>query len=108
MNLVFDYLYGVVTEGVIIALLFWVITYITLERSSLWGAVKASLVAEAVANLPYLFGEGPLSPVSLGMAVVGAFIFIRLILRVGELSALKASYGVGMTYFALIAIVSCS
>ena len=103
-----NYLWGVLSEGLVIGLLFWVLVYVTVESTSLYGALKAGLISEAIGNLPYLVGEDALGPVSLLMTVVAAVIFVRVILRVGELSALKATYGVLTTYFALVALVSCS
>ena len=105
---VLTYLWGVLTEGALIALLFWGIMYITVESSSGIGALRAGLISEAVANLPYLFGQPAFNPITLGMTIVGAFIFVRVILRVGELNALKAWYGIMMTYFALVAVVACA
>ena len=42
------------------------------------------------------------------MSLVAAVVFVRLIMRVGELTAGKAFYGVAMTYFVLIALVTCN
>jgi hypothetical protein len=90
------------SEGIVIAFLFWGILYVTVESSSLGGAVRAGLISESIGNLPYLFGEAGLGPVGLIMSLVEAEIFIRLIFKVGELNLLKAVYGVLTTYFALV------
>ena len=108
MDYVLNYIFGVIGEGLVIGFLFWAIAFITIESTSLSGAVKAGLVSEVIGNLPYLFGVEPLDPPSIAMALVGAIIFLRMILRVGELTLLKAGYGVAMTYFVLIAVVSCA
>ncbi len=108
MNPIVAYIWGVASEGVVVALLFWCITYITIESTSLRGALRAGLISEAIGNIPYIFAVPAVSPPGIAMALVGAFIFIRVILRVGELTPLKAGYGVGMTYFVLLAIVSCA
>lgn len=108
MDYLLNYIFGVVGEGLVIGFLFYAITYITIESTSLGGAVKAALVSEAIGNIPYLFGVEPLETPSIAMALVAAVIFTRMILRVGELTPLKASYGVAMTYFVLIAVVSCA
>lgn len=103
-----DYLWGVFSEGVVIGLLFWIILAATVTSSSLWVAVRAGLISEAVGNLPYLWGEPGLSPIGLIMALVGAVVFVRMVLKVGEITALQAVYGVVTTYFALVAVVACS
>lgn len=103
-----DYLWGTLSEGVVIGILFWLILYITVESSNGWAAVRAGIVSELIGNLPYLWGEPSLSPISLLMSLVGAVLFVRLILRVGELTPLKATYGIVTTYFALVAVVACS
>lgn len=102
------YLWGVISEGALISFLFWIIVYLTVERTSLYVAIKAGLISEAIGNLPYLAGEGPLGEVSLLMSVVAAAVFVWIILRAGELTALKAVYGIFTTYFALIAVVACA
>ncbi|MEM7000455.1 MAG: hypothetical protein AAF529_06680 [Pseudomonadota bacterium] len=79
-----------------------------MEGTNLLGALRAGLISEAVANLPYLLGHDALSPISLAMMVVGAYVFVRSIDRVGELTAIKAWYGILMTYFMLVAVVSCA
>ena len=86
----------------------WCITYITIESTSLRGALRAGLISEAIGNIPYLFAVPAVSPPGIAMSLLAAFVFIRVILRVGELTPLKAGYGVGMTYFVLLAIVSCA
>ena len=108
MDYFLNYIFGVVGEGLVIGILFWAIAYITIESTSLGGAVKAALISELIGNIPYLFGVEPLEAPAIMMALVAAIIFTRLILRVGELTPLKASYGVAMTYFVLIAVVSCA
>ena len=108
MDYFLNYIFGVVGEGLVIGILFWAIAYITIESTSLGGAVKAALISELIGNIPYLFGVEPLEAPAIMMALVAAVIFTRLILRVGELTPLKASYGVAMTYFVLIAVVSCA
>lgn len=108
MDNLINYVVGVFMEGLLIGALFWVISYITIESTSLSGALKAGVISELVGNIPYLFGIDPLGTPALAMSVVAGFIFVRLILRVGELTVLPATYGVAMTYFALIAIVSCA
>ena len=102
------YILGVALEGVLVGFLFWGITYIVLESTSLSGAVRAGLISEAVGNIPYLFGIPALSPPSFAMTAIGAIVFVRMIQRVGELTLARASVGTAMTYFALIAIASCS
>ena len=57
------YLWGVISEGALISFLFWIIVYLTVERTSLYVAIKAGLISEAIGNLPYLGGEGPLGEV---------------------------------------------
>ena len=101
------YLMGVGLEGVLIGFLFWGITYIVLESTSLSGALRAGLISEAVANIPYLFGIPAISPPSFAMTAVGAVVFVRMIQKVGELTLGRACVGATMTYFALIAIVAC-
>ena len=108
MNGLGQYVYGVVTEGLLIGALFWVITYITIESTTLWYALRASLIAEMVGNLPYLAGVDGLSPPGILMTVFAFAIFARLIIKTGELPAGKAIYGVSMTYFVLVAMVTCS
>ncbi len=103
-----DYLSGVVIEGVVIGVVFWVLTYLIMESTSLWGALRAALIAEVAGNVPYLFGLQPTDPLSLLATLVAAVIFVRLILRVGELTLARAVYGTTMTYFVLVAIVACS
>ena len=103
-----DYILGVAGEGFLIAILFWSISYIVIESTSLRGALRAGLVSESIGNIPYLFGATALTAPALAMSVVGGIIFVRMILSIGELTLLKAIYGVSMTYFALIAIVSCA
>ena len=102
------YAWGVFSEGIVIAFLFWGILYVTVESSSLGGAVRAGLISESIGNLPYLFGEAALGPVGLIMSLVGAVIFVRLILKVGELNLLKVIYGVLTTNFALVGVVACA
>ncbi|NKB99199.1 MAG: hypothetical protein GKR90_12000 [Pseudomonadales bacterium] len=108
MESVINYVYGVIVEGVVVGALFWSITYITMESTSLRGALGAALASEAVGNIPYLFGLGALEAPTLGMTLIGGVVFIRMILRVGELTAFRATYGLAMTYFTLVAIVACS
>ncbi len=103
-----NYLLGVLLEGLVFGFLFWVITYITMESTSLYGALRAALIAESLGNLPYLAGEGAMSPPTLLMTAIAAWLFVRLILRVGELTLAKAIYGTAMTYFVLTALVACS
>jgi hypothetical protein len=102
------YLLSLLTEGVVIGMLFWAITYLTLESTSLSGALRAAFIAEAVGNLPYLFGTPGLSPPGIAMTMIAALIFWRLIIRIGELTPFKAAYGVSMTYFVLVALVACN
>ena len=101
------YLVSIALEGVLFAVIFWVLMFLTVERTSMIGAVRAALVAEAVGNLAYLAGEGGMSPPSLLLTLVSVGIFLRMILRVGELSLGKAAYGTSMTYFILVALVTC-
>ena len=108
MDVIGNYLWGTISEGLVVGGLFWVISFLVIESTSLRGALIAGLASEAIGNLPYLFGMPPLSPPSLLLAVVGGVIFVRLILRVGELTPMRAIFGTLMTYFALLAIVSCS
>ena len=102
------YLSGILLEGLLIGFLFWSITFITMESTSLSGALRAALIAEAVGNLPYLWQLPATSPSGMLMALVAAVVFVRLIMRVGELTAFKAVYGTAMTYFVLVAIVTCN
>lgn len=102
------YIWGTISEGVVVAILFWLIMAVTIETTSQVGALRSALYAEAVGNLPYLWGESALGPVGLTMTLVGMAVFVRTILRVGELNALKAVYGVLTTYFMLVAVVSCA
>ena len=105
---VFQYLSSIFIEGIVIGFVFWLITYITIESSSLWGAVRASLIAETVGNIPYLWELPSTSAPALAMSLVAAVLFIILIMRVGELSAAKATYGTAMTYFVMVALVTCA
>ena len=102
------YLWGTISEGVVIAILFWLVMAVTIETTSKLGALRAALVSEAVGNLPYLFGEPALGPLGLTMTVLGGIVFVRVILQVGELTAMKAAYGVLTTYFMLVAVVACA
>jgi len=102
------YLIGVALEGTLLGVLFWVITLITVESTSLVGALRSAFIAEAVGNIPYLWGLPATTPPGLLMSLVAAAIFVRLIMRIGELTAGKAFYGVAMTYFVLIALVTCN
>lgn len=108
MDNALTYLWGVITEGLLIGGLFWVITYIVLESTSLSGALRAGLMSEAVANIHYLFGVPAVSPPGMVMALLGMGLFVWLILKVGELTLGRAMTGITMTYFALVAIVSCA
>ena len=102
------YLSGVILEGITFGMLFWVITYITMESSSLVGALRSALIAETVGNLPYLAGIPATEPPAILTTLVGAVIFVRLILKVGELTPGRAIYGTTMTYFVLVALVTCN
>lgn len=108
MDNVLTYLVGVITEGLLIGGLFWVITYIILESTSLFGALRTGLVAELIGNVHYLWGIPAVSPPGMVMTLLGMVVFVRLILSVGELTLGRALTGVTMTYFALIALVTCS
>ena len=108
MSAVATYLSGIFLEGLLIGFIFWFITYITIESSSLSGALRAGLISEVVGNIPYLWGLPATSPPSMLMSLVAAVIFVRLILRIGELSAVKAIYGLVMCYFVLTALVTCN
>jgi len=103
-----QYVVGVVFEGVMIGVLFWGITFITMESSSLWGAVRASLVAEVVGNTPYLWSLPATSPPGIAMTIIAVGIFAYLVLKVGELTPAKVFYGTAMTYFVLVALVTCN
>lgn len=103
-----SYLSGILFEGLLIGFIFWSITFITMESTSLLGALRSALFAEVVGNLPYLWELPATSPPSAAMALVAAVIFVRLIMRVGELTAAKAAYGTAMTYFVLVAMVTCA
>ena len=102
------YLIGVALEGILLGVLFWVITLITVESTSLSGALRSGLIAEAVGNIPYLWGLPAITPPGMLMSLVAAVIFVKLIVRIGELTAGKAFYGVAMTYFVLVALVTCN
>lgn len=108
MDNLLNYIYGVIVEGTVVGALFWSIAYITMERTSLRGALAAALASEALGNIPYLFGLTALDAPALAMTLVGGVVFVRGILHVGELNALRATYGLAMTYFALVAIVTCT
>ena len=108
MSAVATYLSGIFLEGLLIGFIFWFITYITIESSSLSGALRAGLLSEVVGNIPYLWGLPATSPPSMLMSLVAAVIFVRLILRIGELSAAKSIYGLVMCYFILTALVTCN
>ncbi|MEM7099589.1 MAG: hypothetical protein AAF541_15090 [Pseudomonadota bacterium] len=108
LSVIGNYLFSVIIEGLTLGFLFWAITYVTVESTSLSGAVKAGLVAEIVGNLPYLAGLPATSAPGVLTGFVSAILFCWLITRVGELTFGKAIYGVATTYFVLIAIVSCS
>ena len=107
MDKFLDYVLGVGIEGMLLGFLFWLMTLIVLESTSLSGALKAGLVAEAVGNIPYLFGIPAISPPSIAMTVISVVVFVRMILRIGELTLARACVGTAMTYFGLVAIVAC-
>ena len=102
------YLLSIVLEGFVFAFLFWAITYIAIESTSLSGALRAALIAEAVGNLPYLADLPGFSAPGVLATVIAGILFCWLIMRVGELTLGKAIYGVSMTYFVLVAAISCS
>ena len=102
------YLVDSVLEGLVIGFVFWLILLITVEGTSLWAAVRAAVVAEFIGNLPYLAGMSAIDPPTILTTLIGAVVFVRLILRVGELTAFKASYGVLMTYFVIAALYTCN
>ncbi len=108
MQVVWTYSTGVLLEGLLVGFAFWIITYVTLESTSLVAAVRAGLISEAVGNLGYLAGLGALDLPSLLMTLVGGALFVRVILRVGELTLAKAFLGISMTYFFLVALVACA
>ena len=108
MSAVANYVSSIFIEGLVIGLVFWIIAYITIESTSLVGALRSSVVAETVGNTPYLWDLPGTSPPGILMSLVAAVIFVRLILRIGELTAIKATYGTAMTYFVLTALVTCS
>ena len=108
MAAIWAYVSDVLLEGIGIALAFWIITYLTLESTSLAGALRAGLASEAVGNLPYLAGIGAMEPPSIIMTLVGAALFVRIILRVGELTLIKVLLGLLMSYFFLVALVACA
>ena len=105
---ILNYIGLVGIEGFVFGLLFWVITYITLESTSMWGALRSALIAEAIGNLPYIFGVPPLAPPSILFTLMAAFVFVYLILKVGELSFGRATYATATTYFVLVALVACA
>ena len=107
-QLLLDYLISIPKEGLVFGFLFWVVTWITLESSSLWGALRSAMWAEVLGNLPYLAGEPALSPLTLLSTALSAVLFVRLIVRVGELSTARAAYATATTYFMLTAVVACS
>jgi hypothetical protein len=107
VDLLWNYLSGVLIEGLLIGIVFWAITYVIMESTSLVGALRAGLVSELVGNIPYFWGLGATEPPSILMSVVAAIIFVRMIVRVGELTMAKAIYGTTMTYFVLVAVVAC-
>lgn len=103
-----NYLSGVLIEGLLIGVIFWIITLITIESTSLWGAVRSAVLAETVGNISYLWGLPATSPPGILMSLLAAVIFVRLVLRIGELTPTKAVYGTAMTYFVLVALVTCN
>lgn len=103
-----NYLIGVFLEGLLLGGLFWVITFITVESSSLFRALLAGFAAEAIGNLPYFWDLPGDSPPGILMSIIGAGVFVKMILRAGELTFGKAFYGTSMTYFVLVALVTCS
>jgi hypothetical protein len=108
MSALASYISGVFLEGLLIGFIFWFVTYITIESSSLSGALRAGLMSEAIGNIPYLWGLPATSPPSMLMSLLAAIIFVRLIMRIGELNAFKAIYGIVMCYFILTALVTCN
>ena len=103
-----NYISGVFIEGLLVGVMFWLITMITVESSSLWGAVRSAVLAETIGNIPYFWDLPATSPPGIAMTLVGAVIFVRLVLGIGELTPMKAVYGTAMTYFLLVALVTCA
>lgn len=108
MDSLWSYLSSVLIEGLLIGAVFWAVTYIVMESTSIGGALRAGLVSELVGNIPYFWGLGATDPPSLVMSIIAAIIFVRMIVRVGELTVGRAIYGTTMTYFVLVAVVTCS
>jgi len=103
-----QYVVSVFAEGIMIGILFWMITYITLESSSVWVAIRSSVIAEVVGNVPYLWGIAATDPPAIATSLMAAIIFVYLVSKVGELSGGRAAYGTAMTYFVLVALVTCN
>jgi hypothetical protein len=108
MAQIWAYVTGVLVEGIVVGIAFWVITYITLESSSFAAAVRAGIISEVVGNLTYLAGLGPMEPPSILMTLVGGALFVRIVLRAGELTPLQAVASLTMTYFFMVALVACA
>ena len=108
MSALSNYLIGSITEGMVVGLVFWVITLITVEGTSFVGALRSALLAEFIGNLPYLAGLSALDPPTILPTLIAAVGFVRLVVKIGELTPFKATYGAVMTYFVLAALYTCS
>ena len=80
MDWIWAYVTGVILEGFTISMAFWVITFITLESTSLKGAFRAGFASEAIGNLPYLGGIGAMDPPTILTTLIGAGVFLHIIL----------------------------
>ncbi|MEM7079409.1 MAG: hypothetical protein AAF513_12345 [Pseudomonadota bacterium] len=108
MDMLWDYLQAVFMEGLIIGAVFWSLVYVVVGSSSFVAALRSAFIAEAIGNLPYFWGITSTEPPNLLMGLVGAIIFVRLIVRVGELTMTQTIYGTTMTYFFLVALTACA
>lgn len=108
MVVLWEYLLAVAMEGVIIGTVFWSLIYVVVGSSSFSAALRSALIAELIGNVTYFWGITTLEVPSLLTGLLGALIFVRLIVRVGELTLAQTLYGTTMTYFFLVALSACS
>ena len=81
MSALSNYLIGSITEGIVVGLVFWVITLITVEGTSFVGALRSALLAEFIGNLPYLAGLSALDPPTILTTLIAAVVFVRLVVK---------------------------
>ena len=108
MSALTSYLISSISEGIVVGLVFWIIMLITVEGTSFIGALRSALLAEFIGNLPYLAGMSALDPPTILTTLIAAVVFVRLVVKVGELTPFKATYGTIMTYFVLAALYTCN